>query len=76
MGKNVNVVRLYGQQDMVKQNVLAKMYGISPNRIHIFEKNGLQRYQLDGKTVFYSIREFEDKIKELSTLEGRSSLTK
>lgn len=70
------VIRLYGKQDMVKQNVLAKMYGISPNRVYEFEKQGLKRYQLDGKTVFYSITEFEDKIKELSTLEGRSSLSK
>ncbi|MDO4778493.1 MAG: hypothetical protein Q4A42_02935 [Tissierellia bacterium] len=60
---NLSVIRLYGSQDLVKQKIILKMYKLSPERIYKFERHGLKRYQLDGKTVFYSIKEVEEAIK-------------
>lgn len=54
------------KQDMVKQNVLLKMYKISPNTLEFLEENKLERYQIGPKTVFYSISEFEETIRRVA----------
>lgn len=60
-----NVIRLYGRQDLVKQSTLKKMYGMGSVKLEELEAHGLDRYQF-GTSVFYSIKEVERKIKELS----------
>lgn len=60
------IIKIHEGQDLYKQKDVCKMYGFSPNRLYEFEKKGLPRYQLDGKTVFYSLKELERAIKEAS----------
>lgn len=51
------------RQDLVKQKVLMKMYGIGCKFVTDMEANGLKRYPY-GQSVFYSITEFENMIKD------------
>lgn len=62
------IIRIHEGQDLYKQKDVCKMYKLSPNRLYEFEKKGLPRYQLDGKTVFYSLRELESVIKKEASI--------
>lgn len=54
------------KQDMVKQNILLKMYKIGTDTLESLETEGLNRYQIGPKTVFYSISEFEETIRRVA----------
>lgn len=59
------IIRLYGKQDLVKQSMLKKMYQIGSGKLEVLEALGLERYPF-GTSVFYSITEFESKIREIA----------
>lgn len=58
------IIKIHEGQDLYKQKDVIKMYGLSHKRLSNFEVKGLPRYQLDSRTVFYSLKEVEEKIKE------------
>lgn len=60
------IIKIHEGQDLYKQKDVIKMYGISHTRLADLEKSGLPRYQLDTRTVFYSLKEVEKALKEAS----------